>query len=169
MASPNIHAIRASLRFAYQKSTAEIQEKVGIKLVAVRAKIAEREARVARVREEYDISDADMSEILAQYANDMVSNSSRGSKMSYSISSNKAGGAAAPGGQGGGDERIIGAGVVNNILTEKQLIETEKEAVEKLERIQRNLKPIKEWSQTGVAYMQDEWALTEEDIEYLGF
>jgi hypothetical protein len=168
MASPNVHAIRASLRFAYQKSTAEILEKVGIKLVAVRAKITEREARVARVREEYEISDSDMSEILAQYANDMVSNSSRGAKMSYSISSNA--GAAAPGGQRGeGEERVIGAGVVNNILTEKQLIETEKEAVEKLERIQRNLKPIKEWSQTGVAYMQDEWALTEDDLEYLGF
>lgn len=165
------HGIRNMLHFSYQKTTDEILEKVGTKAEAVKAKIAEREQRIRDLRKAHDISDQDLIQIFSQAAQATREGQSR---MSYSISSNSVGTVAAHPGSGSSgaatEERLIGAGVVQNFLSESNLIETEKADLKKLESIKRNLRPlIHHSSDTGAGYVESYVSMTEEDLEYLGF
>jgi hypothetical protein len=146
--------------FSYEKTLDEIKEAMTKKIAALRSKVIDRESRIVRIREEFSISDADMIDLLAQAAHEAVSN--RAVKMSYNIQATNA-----PGGDGG--TRIIQAGVVQNLLTEKTLIEQERESVEQLERIVRNLVPVTHHAHDGTVYMQTSWTLNENELEFLGF
>jgi len=159
------HTARSVLHnLHYQKTTSEIVEAIERKLVQMKAKIIEREQRVLRIRKEYDITDQNMIEILTQQANN-ARNDARNAVMSYSLSASAAGS-----GEDDPGERIIGAGVINNILTEKGYIESEKEIVTKMERIGRNLRPLREFADgNATPYLRDAWTLTDEDLDFLGF
>jgi hypothetical protein len=144
--------------FSYEKSIDEIKEAMGKKITFLTNKITEREQRILRLRQEFDISDAELIDLLTQYGNEMVSNSRVSASMSYAL--NKA---------NGGDQKIIGAGVVQNLMTEKSLIETEKDSIEKMERISRNLRPVRHITPDGTEWFQNSFRLSEDELEYLGF
>ena len=153
---------KSILHFSYQKTSGEIFEKVQVKAEAVKSKIAEREQRISDLRKAHDISDQDLIQIYAQAAQAAREGQHRNT---YSIRTNAV---AASGSEP--EERIIGAGVVQNFLSESGLIETEKEDLKKLESIKRNLRPLVQFStDTGAQYTDDFFTLNEEDLEYLGF
>jgi hypothetical protein len=155
------------LHFTYQKTVEEVKDKAKIKAEAVRAKILEREGRIRDLRKAHDISDQDLIQIYSQAARNGVTNSS--APMSYTVST-VAKGRSAEGTTSEPDEWLIGAGVIQNLLSESGLIETEKEDLKKLESINRNLRPTVNFSaDTGVSYVDQFVSLTEDDLEYLGF
>lgn len=151
-------ATRSMFRFTYQKPMAEVIEKMEAKAAFLEAKVTDRQGRVARIREAFDISDADMIDLLTQHANPVTTNAQV--KMSYTIETN--------GGEEG-EVRIIAAGVIQNLVTEKSLIEQEQETIKQLKRICRNLKPITHFGENGEAYTQDFVTLSDSELEYLGF
>lgn len=158
MGGPSSRTVLHSLSFS--KSSHEIKDKATAKILFLVAKITEREGRVARLRNEFEISDADLIKLLSQAASDAVSNARVATTMSYNI-----------GGSGGnGDVRVVAAGVVQNLLTEQQLIEQERDLVTKLQMVIRNLRPVVHYAQdTGARYEVDSFPLSESDLDFLGF
>lgn len=157
-----IQEIGHLFRFTYTKSSAEILAKMEIKAAALRSKVIEREERVAKVRAEYKITDAVLVDLLRQARAAAKRNADLGARMSYNISSRK------------GDvdrddideELVIGAGVVDGLLTESDLIEAETSQIARLELIGRNLKDEeREWSEGRKVG----WSLGEDELRYLGF
>ena len=160
MASPNIDHM---LNFTIEKTSKEINEKANDKIKALNAKIEERQARVADLRKEHGIDDAALIQLLtaARHAQKR-----QDAQMSYNYTSNAVGG----GKKGMGEEKTIGAGVVNPLLTESDHIEAERESVERLDLISRNLKPIARFgTDTGASIPPADFALNYEELEFLGF
>ena len=145
--------------FTYQKTVDELKEAMTNKVAFLIKKVAERETRIARIREEYDITDADMITLLTQAANQAVSNARM--PMSYNLSTAD--------GNGGDEVRLVAAGVVQNLITEKTLIEEEQGSITHLERIVRNLKPVMCFGANGEAYVQDSFSLGDGELDFLGF
>lgn len=142
----------------FQKNFSEIIEKANAKISKLKAKIDERIKRIADLRQEYGIDDTALIELLtaARRAQQSMDNMS----MSYSYTKS---GPQKP------EEATIGAGVVNNLLTENDFIESERDHVRNLEFITRNLKPYKKFSTTGVETVQTEFDLSKDELIYLGF
>ena len=150
--------------FTYEKTTDEIGSAMQKKVESLKAKIVEREGRIAKIRAEYEISDQDMIQLLTQEAQHNIQNNVRGAKMSYTLTT------ASPGAEvGANDERIIGAGVVQNLLTERSLIEDEQASVKQMERIVRNLKPLQKITENGTTYELNQFELSDAELEFLGF
>ena len=148
---------------SFQKSASEIVERATAKAAKTRAKIEERQARVADLRKEHGIDDAALIQLLtaARHAQKR-----QDAQMSYNYTSNAVGG----GKKGMGEEKTIGAGVVNHLLTESDHIEAERESVERLDLISRNLKPIARFgTDTGASIPPADFALNYEELEFLGF
>lgn len=155
MGGPSSRTVLHSLSFS--KSSAEIKDKATAKILLLVAKITEREGRVARLRNEFEISDADLIKLLSQAASDATSNVRVATTMSYNIGSND-------------NVRVVAAGVVQNLLTEQQLIEQERDLVVKLQMVIRNLRPVVHYAQdTGARYEVDAFPLSESDLDFLGF
>ena len=145
---------------SFTKSAEDIRIAAARKSVFLESKITERKNRVSQLRKEYNISDADLIQLLTEARRDLEARTSR---MSYSISNAGVAGAA------GDDSRIIGAGVVSNILTESDQIEAEKDQVKRLGLIIRNLKPIPRFAEgTGAPLPEEEFHVNFADLEYLG-
>lgn len=141
---------RNLLSFEYEKSIPEILTKIQEKIVSVEAKIEERKIREEKIRKEYEITDEDLIRVLSQAANASGSNV----QGSYTLSSTT--------------HRVIGAGVVQNLLTERELREQEEASVHRLKLLQRNLAPISIWAETHWE-TKNVFRLSEADLEYLGF
>lgn len=156
----HVQAITHLFNFRYQKSSEDIRSACKTKIVAVRAKIEEREARIRRIREEYRITDAALVDILAQ------ARQTRNAQVMYRYTSKGAGprSHAGAGDIDDDEEVMIGAGVVNNLLTERDFIDGEREQVRKLELIVRNLRDLPD--DEGVVQGHP---LTNEELEFLGF
>jgi hypothetical protein len=151
----------------FTKSASEIVERAKKKATQIKAKIEERQQRIAALRKEYGIDDAALVQLLQQARNQARQEASM---MSYSYTSNATVGAS-KGGQGGQiEEKLIGAGVVNNLLTENDFIESERKQVATLELIARNLKPIPRFSDgDGKELPPEEFTLSQEELKYLDF
>lgn len=146
----------------YTKPVAEIREACRKKAEQIRAKVEERQGRLERLRREYDVSDADIIQLLT-----MARKQARHDLGPVSYTYNKL--SSSPGGGTRMEEKTIGAGVVNNLLTESDFIEAEREQAKKLDFIIRNLKPIIRFSDTGAPYTQTEFSLSQDELEFLGF
>lgn len=147
--------------FTYEKPSAEIIAKAQAKIAALLAKVEERQARVTKIREEYEVTDQALVEILTQ------ARGAQRDKMSFTYNSS-------PSAQGGlREERSIGAGVVNNLLTENDYIESERKQAKRLGLIVRNLQDRPDETlhviAAGVERPLRGHCLTEEELEYLGF
>lgn len=145
----------------YTKSSDEIRERMKEKVVALKAKIQERKGRIAKIREEFKISDKIYIDLLEQAREAQKKGQNR---MSYSISNSRSSD------DGGGlqesDELVIGAGTVNALLTESDFIKSETAEAKKLELISRNIKDEEtDWS--GGRKLGH--TLSEAELEYLGF
>lgn len=157
---------------SYTKSTHEIKEKAIAKIEKLKAKITEREQRLVNLRKEYDIDDKALIELLTaarkaqkqglgnmQYTyKSSMSNQRIGASASAGLDSDKTEEA----------DRVIGAGVVNHLLTENDFIESEKESIKELEFIAKHLKPLVEY-QNGIKLPEQEWTLSKEELKFLEF
>lgn len=139
--------------FTFSKTIPEILEAVEKKVAALKSKITERENRIIRIRKEFDITDADLISLLSQAAQQQ----GRHVANSYNLNSTT------------GETKVIGAGVVQNVLTEQSEMAQEKEAVDRLLLIKRNLRPVPHYADDGTVYMQESFTLADAEIEYLGF
>lgn len=144
--------------FTYPKTTEEIKTAVKAKVEKLKAKIEERTERVANLRKEYDITDSDLVQLLT------AARKQQGAQ-AYTYSK----GSVSDNGQAQMEEKTIGAGVVNNLLTEQDFIEAERDQVSTLELIVRNLK-AQTMVQNGVIVGPvDQFMLSQEELRYLGF
>lgn len=153
MGSPSAHHILSNLTFA--KTSLEIRTQARAKIERIQAKIAEREQRISTLRAAYEISDQDMIQLLSQQARNATSNSHVLS-VTYNV---------------GADEnaKIIGAGVVQNLMTEQSLIEQERAQIARLEMVVSNLRPIRHHGANGEPYEVDTFDVSYSDLEFLGF
>lgn len=140
MHNVNIGSMFGRVEFA--KPGREIAEKAKAKSEAVREKIEERQGRIARIREEYGITDAVLADVLAQAMH------RRG--QTYSVSN-------APVGRDGSGQVTVPAGVITNLTTEQEYIEEERQQVARLDLLARNIAP------------DASHKLTFDEMEYLGF
>jgi hypothetical protein len=147
-------------RFMFTKSAEDIVAHAKKKALAIQAKIEERQERLARLRKEYDIDDAALVQLLQLARKQAGQHQFQYMKSNVSASGNSA----------TMEERTIGAGVVNNLLTEHDFLEAEKDQVHDLDIIVRNLKPIPRYAtDSGVELPPAEFQLSKEELEYLGF
>ena len=144
--------------FTYRKRMPQVCEALGRKIVQVQGKIAERRERVVRIRDEYNITDGDMIELLQQQATQAGRGFSNAQlSLSYSLRDSE------------GAAKTVGAGVVQNLLTEKALIKEETAGLASMEQIVRNLAPYTEHGDNGQAYTVDTVVLSTTELTYLGF
>jgi phage-related protein len=109
------------------KTGQEITRKAEERVIGLDTKIHEREERIKRIKTEYNIEDKDLLQALAN-ANQTYSNAQLSG--------------------GDGAQKFIPAGVVQNIQTENSLIVAEKEQIEVLSLLARNLDPVEKYSLT---------------------
>lgn len=153
---------------SYNKFTSkQLTEAMNRKVSNINAKIAERKVRITKITKEHKITDAMLGDFILQYMRDREQGRT---SVSYSNSiqpakpvNSKA--AVTPEGV------IVPAGVIANLVTEKELIENETMEVKRLELILRNLKDTEHYvtakgklSQRAVVH-----TLTDDEITYLGF
>jgi len=157
-----VQRIDHMFRYHYQKSATDLVGAMGAKVTTLKAKVEERIARIVKIRAEYKVTDAAMLDIMrqariAQKAGAMV--------MNYSTSST------GPTGMTDDDNAeliTIGAGVVNNLLTEQDYIDGEKAQIERLELVSRNLKDPVAYTRDGQPYTEL-ISISDDEAKYLGF
>lgn len=143
--------------FRFEKTAEEIKTKAESKIIGLEAKIEERAGRIAKMCEEHAIDDAAMVQLL-KAARKQTQQSYRYTSMSNS-----------PVGPKKMEERTVGAGVVNFLLTESDHVESEKDAVKKLRAIVANLRPLPRITASGAKHEENSFALSYSEMEYLGF
>jgi hypothetical protein len=142
----------------YNKFTSSVvRAALTAKVKAVQDKIEERHRRVEKIIADNEITPEAMNELILQYMQDQQRGNRN--KMSYSTATLRI-----------GTEKVVPAGVVANLATEKELISNETAEVRRMALILRNLKDTQ-------PHVDDEGRLVERptvhtlddtDIEYLG-
>ena len=110
----------------------------------------ERGVRMQRIREEYSIDAERLAVLLMRFKQD------ESSFVSYE--------------QGGGN--VVPAGVIANLVREREMIDNEQAQIVKLELVQRNLMDEVQFAVHGTGEIKMRPAvheLSDEELEYLGF
>jgi hypothetical protein len=149
----------------YNKFTSgQIREAMNRKVEAVRAKIEERRGRIDKITRENEITPEALSDLIVQYSQDQRRGG--GAKMSYSIpNSNTSSGNRTK-------ETVVPAGVIANLVTEKELVTSETAEVKRLDLILRNLKDDQPFVDEKTGELRSRaviHTLDDAEIEYLGF
>jgi hypothetical protein len=142
--------------FQYEKTSDEIKKAAETKISTLEKKIADRAGRIASLRKEHEIDDGALIQLLTEARRNTQ-------RHSYSYSTSNA-----ATGKGGIEERTIGAGVVNHLLTENDFLEADRDAVKRLKVIVRNIRPLKRVDSDG-SYELDAYKFSYEELEFLGF
>ncbi|MCY1077815.1 hypothetical protein [Archangium lansingense] len=136
------------------KTTPEVRAAMQRKVKELAAHIEEREARMRRIRDEYQIDAERLAALIIQYQNN------DSGFVSY---------------QAQGDSKrdvVVPAGVIANIIREREMIDSERGQIRKMELILRNLPDTELYNdpKTGeVKSRQPLHELTDEELEFLGF
>ena len=151
----------------HTKTSVQIREKMLAKIVAIGAKILERTERVLKIREANNLSELQVSELETQHERDKHNGIQR---KAYSTFSNS--GHSPSIGMGEKQESFIPAGVVAQIVTEKSLLDSEREQILDMSMIVRNLSDTECVSSPTTG----EWVtrearhrLSNDALEFLGF
>ena len=154
--------------YRFEKPSAAIVEKAKQKVEKLQAKIEERQARIAKIRAEYDITDAAHIDILTQarqQSQDKMTYTYNPSSLGNGVSVSVTGSPMA--------ERTIGAGIVNLLLTETDFIEAEKKQVQRLGLLIRNLVDVPDERihslTAGTERPMRGHVLSYKELEYLDF
>ncbi|WP_338865452.1 hypothetical protein [Myxococcus stipitatus] len=138
------------------KTTPELRGAMQKKVKELGGRIDEREARMRRIRDEYQIDAERLATLVMQFQK-----KARGSEMvSYQ----------SQGGDSG--DALIPAGVIANIIREREMVDSERAQIRKLELVLRNLPDSELYNdpKTGeVKSRQPLHQLTDDELEYLGF
>ncbi|WP_224246250.1 hypothetical protein [Hyalangium gracile] len=135
------------------KTTPELREAMQKKVKEIVARIADREGRMKRIRDEYQIDAERLAALVIQYQNqdsDFVSYQS----------------------QGDSTRGVVPAGVIANIISEREMIDSERGQIRKMELVLRNLPETELYNdpRTGaVKSRQPLHKLTDDELEFLGF
>jgi len=159
------HNVQAMFRgVSYNKfTTAVVREKMEAKILALRAKVEERRDRVAKLMGAHSITSEMLSDMVIQYLKDQDRGQSR---ISYSTNGPATGLDLRP-----KTEVVVPAGAVANIVTEKNLIESESEEARRMVLIVRNLRdtlPAVDEKTGAQVERAVTHSLTDDEIEYLG-
>ncbi|MCP3169206.1 hypothetical protein [Myxococcus qinghaiensis] len=136
------------------KTTPDLRGAMGKKVEELEKRIAEREGRLQRIRDEYQIDPERLATLVIQYQNkesDFVSYQAQG---------------------GSPRDTVVPAGVIANIIREREMIDSERSQIRKLELVLRNLPESELYNdpRTGeVKSRQPLHQLTDDELEYLGF
>ncbi len=136
------------------KTTPELRESMQKKVKELGARIEDREGRMKRIREEYQIDSERLASLVMQYQNrnsDFVSYQAQGNSPR---------------------EAVVPAGVIANLIREREMIDSERGQIRKLELVLRNLPDTELYNdpKTGeVKSRQPLHQLTDDEQEYLGF
>lgn len=159
------HEVKSMFRGVnYNKFTSpQIREAMTRKVESVRAKIEDRRGRIEKIVADNGITPEALSDLIVQYTQDQQRG--RSAKMSYSISTIGSG-------NGPSRETVVPAGVIANLVTEKELIASETDEAKRMDLILRNLKDTQPFvdGETGELVQRAViHTLDDTDIEYLGF
>jgi hypothetical protein len=151
-------------RFPFEKSSDEIREKCALKIAFLQAKVEDRKRRVAELRERHRITDSVLIDLLQQAR----AAQKRGeSKMSYSTKVMNVSFSS------GEEELVVEAGVVNNLLTESDWIDADRNMIRRLELIVRNIRDVPDHTVTsihpGAQRPTRGHNLSYDELEFLGF
>ena len=133
-----------------QKSTQELRVAMTAKVAELRLRIADRELRTQKIRTEYAIDAEQLAVLLMRFQQES----------SGTISYEKQGANPVP------------AGVIANLVREREMIDNEQEQIDKLELVQRNLLDEVQFAVHGTGEIKTRPAvheLDDEELEYLGF
>ncbi|NMO15027.1 hypothetical protein HPC49_07255 [Pyxidicoccus fallax] len=134
------------------KTTPELRQAMQKKVKEIRARIEDREGRMKRIREEYQIDAERLAALVIQYKNQ------DSDRVSYQVQ--------------GDSGTIVPAGVIANIIREREMIDSERGQIRKMELILRNLPDQELYNdpRTGeVKSRQPLHELTDDELEFLGF
>ncbi len=153
----------------FEKPAADVRKRVDTKASQIKAKIEERQARIAKLRKEYDIDDAAMVQLLQALRRDEQLHGSGIGTYSYSSASN-----AQVAHGSSKTEMTIGAGAVKNLMTEGDAIDSERAHVRKLELLSRNVEDRPNYGIASYNGSESERpvkgiALSYEELEFLGY
>lgn len=147
-----------------QKTTGEVHLAMERKVVNVTAKIEERRERVRRIKAEYEITDSALVEIISRYHRDMQRGVTGASYSNSVVVQNSP--------QQPQSEKLVPAGVVANLMTEMQYLDSEAEEVERMKLILANLQQsvLATHPTTGATITREAvHTLTDSELRYLGF
>jgi hypothetical protein len=148
-------------RFTIQKTSEEIKTAANQKINRLNAKIEERIQRIAKLREDNGIDDAAFTQLLLA-----ARQQQHAQQAAYSYTANTR----TLSGEGQQmEERTISAGAVNFLLSESDHIEAERTSVKNLQRIVRNLRPVRSYAHNGTQYSDDHFELSNEELDFLSF
>jgi hypothetical protein len=140
--------------FTFEKTSEEIVTAATVKASVIHSKIAERMLRIKKLREEYEITDA----VLIDIQNQMRAKEKANERTSYTSNARS----------NTGKEVTVGAGIIDSLTTEQDLIADERSQIERLELIIRNLRPVSTYTDNGTEYVVKP-KLNYEELKYLGF
>ncbi|MEO0600658.1 MAG: hypothetical protein AAF211_04425 [Myxococcota bacterium] len=145
---------RLFLRLTYgTKTTEEVREAMTKKLDVLRTRIDERDERMKRIREQYRIDAERLALLVMRFKED-----------AEFVSYDRQG--AAPG------EALIPAGVIANLVREREMIDAEQDQIDKISLVLRNLRDQEPYvdHETGeLRYRACVHDLGDDELEYLGF
>jgi hypothetical protein len=140
------------------KTTPELRAALERKVRATVALLEERDVRIRLLREEYQIDPERLADLVIQFKKN-----DRASYVTYTPAT----GAGQP-----RDEVVVPAGVVANIVREKEMTDSERAQIRKMELVLRNLRDEERYvdPDTGAVKTREcLHELTDEELEYLGF
>ncbi len=135
------------------KTTDELREAMKDKIVALEESRSKREERMERLRAEYNIGPEQLAELLLRFKNE-------GSSRSTSYDDQDS------------DEPLVPAGVIANLVRERDMLSTERDQRRKLELILRNIKDTEPYIHEETGEVRERPCihhLTDRELEYLGF
>lgn len=136
------------------KTTAELRESMERKLGALRGLIEEREQRVRKIRDEYEIDAERLAVLILRYQDNRDQDF-----VSYER-------------QGSTDKALVPAGVIASLVRERQMIDSEREQIVKIELILRNIREEELYYEPRSGETKRRLTLhhlSDDELEYLGF
>lgn len=135
------------------KTTTELREAMSRKVVALGESVTRRGERMLKLRETYQIDAERLAELILRFKDEGARATSYDN-------------------QGNPDAPIVPAGVIANIVREREMIDGERDQIRKMELILRNIKDTEPYinEQTG-EYGERPCihVLSDDELEYLGF
>lgn len=135
-----------------KKSSAELRAAMTRKVEEIKVLSQTREGRIMKLREEHEIDAELLSRLVMQFQRDEHSNFTNYSKQ--------------PG------KNVIPAGVIANIIREQEMIDSEREQLQKLDLVLRNMRDTESYFTEDTGEHRERpciHQLSDHELEYLGF
>jgi len=145
-----IKSLFSDVVYSY-KTSDQLRIAMTAKVVELKERIKEREIRTQRIRAEYEIDAEQLAVLLIRFQQDD----------SGMVSYEKQGGS-----------KVVPAGVIANLVREREMIDNEAEQIGKIELVMRNMLDEVQFAVHGTGELKTRPAvheLSDDELEYLGF